>query len=195
MTADGWLLRAVPWIKPIEGGYSNRKADRGGPTGHGITIPTLHEAIALGIVPAGTTVQGLTWDQALAILKALYWDRCRCTDLPPGIDLAVYDGAVNSGVAQSSRWLQRAVLDAAGVAIADDGVIGWRTLVAVRTAANMGRAAQLLGSLLLQRRAFLDDFIEREPDQEANRKGWANRLADLETQCRALVGGTTEPAR
>ena len=65
----------------------------------------------------------ISHNQLAHIYKTGYWDSCKCDDLPPGVDLSVFDGAVNSGPARSARWLQCAV--GAG----QDGVIGPKTLM------------------------------------------------------------------
>ncbi|MFC0282394.1 glycosyl hydrolase 108 family protein [Camelimonas abortus] len=59
-----------------------------------------------------------------AIYRQQYWEKIRGDDLPPGVDYVVFDGAVNSGVAQSAKWLQRAL----GVRV--DGIIGNATIAA-----------------------------------------------------------------
>ena len=47
-----------------------------------------------------------------------YWKRAKCDQLPSGLDLAVFDWAVNSGVSRASKALQKII------GVKDDGVIG-----------------------------------------------------------------------
>ena len=44
-----------------------------------------------------------------AIYKGSYWDRIHGDDLPTGLDFAVFDAAVNSGIATATMWLQAAL--------------------------------------------------------------------------------------
>lgn len=88
---------------------------------------------------------GSTVEQLYEIYKSGYWDKCRCDDLPEGVDYVVFDQAVNSGPGQSAKWLQGVV----GVAV--DGGIGPRTLEA--TAQH--DAAQAITGMCDERLAFL----------------------------------------
>lgn len=64
-------------------------------------------------------------DHLADIYRKRYWDACRCDELPDGLDLAVFDTAVNTGPAQAARLLQRIV------GVTADGGIGPKTLAAV----------------------------------------------------------------
>ncbi len=71
-------------------------------------------------------VKHLTRFEAKNIYHTLYWQACVCDLLPEGIDLAVFDCAVNQGVRRSTYFLQKS----AGVKT--DYIIGPLTLNAVR---------------------------------------------------------------
>lgn len=109
-----------------EGGFVNNPADPGGATNLGITLKTL-EAFREKPV-SEDDVRNLTKDEAQEIYRANYWNTMKCDDLPPGIDLMVFDFGVNAGPQRSVKLLQRA----AGVT--DDGSVGPITLAAVRAA-------------------------------------------------------------
>lgn len=109
-----------------EGGFVNNPADPGGATNLGITLKTL-EAFREKPVTEDD-VRNLTRDEAQEIYRANYWNTMRCEDLPPGIDLMVFDFGVNAGPQRSVKLLQRA----AGVT--DDGSVGPITVAAVRAA-------------------------------------------------------------
>ena len=85
-----------------EGGYSDHPKDPGGKTRFGITLKTFRR-----LFPSGNFSK---LDKKLAgeIYRNDYWDRCRCDDLPPGIDLAVFDCAVNQGPPVARKLLQKA---------------------------------------------------------------------------------------
>ncbi len=95
-----------------EGGYTAGKNDPGGETKYGISKRSYpHLDIA-----------DLNLDDAKAIYKRDFWDRAQCDRLHPDLAFQVFDGAVNSGIGNSIRWLQ----EASGVAV--DGVVGPLTL-------------------------------------------------------------------
>ncbi|HSW63686.1 MAG TPA: putative peptidoglycan-binding domain-containing protein, partial [Dissulfurispiraceae bacterium] len=89
----------------------------------------------------------------------------RADELPAEVRYAVFDAAVNSGVRQAARWLQRAV------GVRDDGVIGPITLGAVRATDPQ----VLLRRMLAQRLRFMAGL----PNWPAFGRGWARRIADL----------------
>jgi lysozyme family protein len=149
-----------------EGGYVNDPADPGGETNWGITWPVLHEAARLGIVPDGTTIRGLSRDQAKAIYRAFFWERARMEELDGAIAFQVFDAAVNHGIETAIRMLQRAAR------VADDGNIGPVTLAAIR---GMSRTDGLI--LFIAERLDYWTRLKAWPDFG---KGWARRaVADL----------------
>ena len=60
------------------------------------------------------------------IYRSNYWNRCRCQDLPSGVDWAVFDFAVNAGTGRAAKALQQAV------EAEQDGSIGPLTLMKVK---------------------------------------------------------------
>ena len=142
-----------------EGDFSDHAADTGGKTRFGIT-----EAVAR---QAGYTgdMRALPVDLAKRIYLDSYWRPVRADDLPPGVRYIVFDGAVNSGPAQSALWLQRAL------GVTADGVIGPKTLAA----AYAKDAQQLKTAILAQRLRFMTSLT----NWPAFSRGWARRIADL----------------
>jgi lysozyme family protein len=142
-----------------EGDFSDHKDDKGGATRFGVT-----EAVAR---QAGYTgdMRTLPVELAKRIYLDSYWRPVRADDLPPGVRYIVFDGAVNSGPAQSALWLQRAL------GVTADGVIGPRTLAA----AYAKDAQQLKTAILAQRLRFMTSLT----NWPAFSRGWARRIADL----------------
>lgn len=147
-----------------EGGYTNNPADPGGETNWGITWPILNEAIGLTIVPAGTTIATLTREQSKPIYKALFWDRGHMDEYDGAIGFQAFDAAVNHGIQNALRILQRA----AGVA--DDGHIGPVTIAAVK--------AKSVTDMLMLYVAYRIKFWTKLSTWQTFGKGWANRAAD-----------------
>lgn len=76
----------------------------------------------------GVDIRNLTRAQAVDIYRRDFWQRVRGDELPREVAFQALDAAVNHGIGNAVRWMQRA----AGVA--DDGVIGPVTLAAVQRA-------------------------------------------------------------
>jgi lysozyme family protein len=142
-----------------EGGYVNHALDPGKATNMGIT-----EAVARRVGYKGA-MQDLPVDLAKRIYLEEYWKPVRAEELPSAVRYAVFDAAVNSGVKQSVLWLQRAL------GVADDGVLGPRTLAA----ANEGNPEALRARMIAQRMQFLT----RLSTFEVFGRGWMRRCADV----------------
>ncbi|MBP8287462.1 MAG: glycoside hydrolase family 108 protein [Rhodoferax sp.] len=107
----------------FEGGWANNPNDPGGATMMGITQRTYNSY--LGRDSSQDELRHISDAEVAAIYRKLYWDACRCDELPDGLDLAVFDTAVNTGPTQAARLLQRTV------GVPADGRIGPKTIVAV----------------------------------------------------------------
>lgn len=113
----------IPIILMSEGGYVNNPRDPGGPTNLGITQQTLSGW--LGHAASVADVQALTQAQVEPIYQADYYNAAHCHQLAAGVDLMIFDEAVNQGVGRAIRTLQQA----AGVTADDSsGRPPWRRL-------------------------------------------------------------------
>ena len=153
------FLTAFDKLLGHEGGFSNHKDDRGGATRYGIT-----ETVAREVGYRGD-MRELPLDLAQRIYKERYWVAVQAENLPPDVRYIVFDGAVNSGVAQAAKWLQRAC------GVKDDGVVGPQTI----RAANALHPDGLKRKILAQRLRFMATL----PNWPAFGRGWANRISDL----------------
>ena len=70
-------------------------------------------------------MKNITVDDIKPIYRTNYWERCRCQDLPSGVDWAVFEWALNSGPGRVAKALQRAV------GAYEDGAVGPQTLMAI----------------------------------------------------------------
>jgi lysozyme family protein len=139
-----------------EGGYVNNPADPGGETNWGITLRTAREAGYTG------AMRDLTREQAKGIYRISYWDRAKADQYDGAIGFQLFDAAVNNGIGQAIRFLQRAV------DMADDGVVGPLTLAAVRAAPVTDVLARFNAQRL--------DFYTRLSTWPTFGKGWARRI-------------------
>lgn len=110
-----------------EGGFTDDKRDRGnwtsGTVGVGLLKGTKYGVSAMTY--PSLDIRNLTVEDAQAIYKRDFWDKCRCDDLPAGVDFLLFDAAINHGASRAIRFLQ------AAVGAMQDGVIGTKTLLAV----------------------------------------------------------------
>jgi len=169
--AKGNFLACHTTTAKWEGGWSDHDADPGGATMFGITIATLSRWRGRDVTKA--EVKALTRAEAENIYKGWYWDKVRADDLPAGIDLVVYDYAVNSGPGRAIKHLQRVL------GVAEDGIIGQMTLAAVRAATP----EQIINKLCDQRMAFLKGL----PTWSTFGNGWTRRVSDVRTHALAMV--------
>lgn len=87
-----------------EGGWSDHPADPGGKTMYGITETRWHE-YQDKLKVKRTPVRNVTLAQAFKFYRGEFWLACGADKLFPGVDLAVYDASVNSGVSRGRKWL------------------------------------------------------------------------------------------
>ncbi|QTG13061.1 secretion activator protein [Agrobacterium tumefaciens] len=87
-----------------EGGWSDHPADPGGKTMYGITEARWHE-YQDKLKVKRTPVRNVTKAQALAFYRSEFWLACGADKLFAGVDLAVHDASVNSGVSRGRKWL------------------------------------------------------------------------------------------
>lgn len=119
------LAAGLAHIKEFEGGYVNDPDDPGGVTVWGVAWNRIGRTLGM----RKKDFLGMTWeDAAEKVFEPHYFIPAGCEDWPVGIDLVVFDTAVNQGVKASTRFLQRAVK------VKADGVIGPVTRGAVKSA-------------------------------------------------------------
>lgn len=164
-----------------EGGYVDHPSDPGGATNMGITHKTL--ARWRNISPwwnlPKAEVKALGRAEAARIYRASYWDRSKAGKLPAGLDLALFDFAVNSGPDRAIRTLQTEL----GVVV--DGQVGPLTLAAVAA-----RNTAALITALCDRRL---GFLNRLSTFPTFGKGWTNRVAAIRKAALAAAGTKTVP--
>ena len=90
-----------------EGGYVDHPDDPGGETNHGVTRAVYEQHVGRQVMDG--EMKSLVQEDVYPIYEEEYWNRAHCDDLPSGVDWAVFDWAVNSGVSRSARALQEIV--------------------------------------------------------------------------------------
>lgn len=147
-------------IDSIEGGAKLIR-DQGGLTRYGISQRAFpREDIA-----------NLTRERAEELYREHYWKPIHGDALPGALALVVFDGAVNHGVAQAVKLLQRELR------VTADGVLGPLTLSAAKT--YMPRV-ELVVRYLSGRLAFYDWLATNDPEKNGGSLlGWRRRLYRL----------------
>ncbi len=164
MTEQERFDRCLGAVLRLEGGYTEDPRDPGGPTNMGVTLSTLSQA--LGRPATRADIQALTPQAVSPIYRALYWTRTQCGDLAAGLDLMVFDAAVNMGPSVAAELLQTAL------GVGADGAVGPHTLAIARKAdpAPLVRAMSRLRAERYRRLAHFDVFG----------MGWLRRVQTVE---------------
>jgi lysozyme family protein len=150
--------QAFATIASIEVGFTDRdrQADPGGATKYGVT-----ERVARSWGYQGD-MRDLPLDTAKAIARTWYWDKYQCDQFDPRIAYQVFDTAYNGGY--PVKWLQECV------GSTPDGVIGAKTIAAVRAADATKVVAQFNAKRLL--------YLTELQNWPQNARGWARRIAN-----------------
>ena len=105
--ASGNFERCLAATLKWEGGYCNHPDDPGGPTMRGV-IQREYDAWRMKQGKRARPVHQIEEDELREIYRSEYWDAMDCGDLSAGMDLCVFDAAVNSGVARARVWYAQA---------------------------------------------------------------------------------------
>lgn len=175
MANEDRFERCLSEILRHEGGYVDHPDDPGGATNMGITRKTLARwrKVSPWTALPKSAVAALSRDEAARIYRASYWSVCKAGSMPPGLDLALFDFAVNSGPDRAVRVLQ------AALGVVADGEVGPLTLAAVGRA----DATRIVNALCDRRLAFLRGLASFS----IFGRGWTRRVAAIRAAALADV--------
>lgn len=154
-----------------EGGYVNHPKDPGGETNLGVTKRVYEEW-------GGTKeMVDLTVEDVEPIYEKKYWSRVKADDLPNGLDLCVFDFAVNAGPGRAAKYLQSMI----GTTV--DGGIGPNTLRAV------GNYVEEVGlqTAIENYQANRQRYYEKLNTFETFGRGWTRRVEETTAEAVALI--------
>ena len=154
-----------------EGNFVNHRNDPGGMTNLGVTRNVWRDWVNRDVDEA--EMRSLTPELVTPLYKARYWDACKCDELPLGIDYAVFDFAVNSGVGRASKTLQEAV----GASV--DGVIGKNTIAAAAKH-DPSELIKLFG-------AKKEMFYRSLGNFRIYGRGWLRRVAEVQKTAEVMI--------
>ena len=160
----------------FEGGWANHPNDPGGATMKGVTHKTY--ARYLGRDVSHDELRAIPDEHLADIYRRHYWDACRCDELPAGLDLAVFDTAVNTGPAQAVRLLQRII------GVSADGAIGPKTIAAI----NDYVVTHGLHTLIEAYTEARQGFYRLLPTYVHFGEGWRKRADHLADVAKSLSG-------
>lgn len=150
-----------------EGGFVNDSRDNGGMTNLGVTIRIWEEWV--GHPVSEKEMRSLTPMMVGPLYKRKYWDACHADELPSGLDYAVFDCAVNSGVGRAIKLLQ------ACVGAEPDGGYGSITSALVKKqSSDLFRLIDLFCARRLEFLSHLKSF-------PVFGKGWSKRVFEVES--------------
>lgn len=150
-----------------EGGWSDHKDDPGGATMKGVTLGTYSSF--LGRQASKQELRAIPWSHIVAIYRKGYWNKVWGDQLPRGVDLCVFDFAVNSGPGRALKTLQ------ASVGAKADGIMGPATLAAVRA---KGDPVAIISDVCQRRMTFLRG-LKHWPTFH---KGWTSRVNSVKVK-------------
>lgn len=185
-TAAERFSRCLDHVLAHEGGYVDHPKDPGGATNMGITRKTLarwRKVSPWWKLPRAA-VRSLGRAEAARIYEASYWQQVHGAELPAGLDLAVFDYAVNSGPSRAIRALQ------SSLKVKVDGRIGPLTLDALKARVAAASVAGLITALCDGRMGFL----QRLATFAVFGRGWSRRVADIRAAALAMAGADDLPS-
>jgi len=157
-----------------EGGWSDHPDDPGGATMKGVTLAVYRRFF--GAKKTKKDLRNITDAQLAKVYRTGYWDKCKCDDLPSGVDYAVFDSAVNSGPGRGAKWLQGAV------GAVQDGGIGPETLAKVK---SREPKTAIINDMLARRLAFLKSLRT----WGTFGRGWGRRVDGVRATALQMAGG------
>jgi lysozyme family protein len=157
-----------------EGGFVNHPQDPGGMTNLGVTKRVWEEWT--GHEVDEKQMRALTPDAVAPLYKRKYWDACRADELLDGVDYAVFDVAVNSGVGRAVKLLQSCV------GATPDGGFGSITMALTKKAEQDPKA---LIELYCAKRL---EFLQSLKTFETFGRGWSRRVAEVKDKALGMLG-------
>ena len=154
-----------------EGGYVNHPKDPGGETNMGVTKRVYEDF-------GGTKdMKELTREDVEPIYKKNYWDRVKGDDLPDGLDLMIFDFAVNAGTGRAAKFIQKLVNTTV------DGGIGPNTLGKIKEYVITYGIEETISSYALMRQ----NYYESLSTFDTFGRGWTRRVSEVTEKAKEWI--------
>ena len=154
---------ALEIILHHEGGYVNHPKDPGGETNLGVTKRVYED------FGGEKEMKDLTKADVEPIYKKNYWDRVKGDDLPEGLDLCIFDFAVNAGPGRAAKFIQRLVKTTV------DGGIGPNTLKCINDHVEHYGVSTTIDQYQSERQ----NYYESLSNFETFGRGWTRRVDEV----------------
>jgi lysozyme family protein len=164
--------RSLLLLLQHEGGFVNHPSDPGGMTNLGVTAKVWESWV--GHPVDEKQMRALTAEDVAPLYKRKYWDACRADELVSGLDYAVFDCAVNSGVGRAVKLLQGCVR------VVADGGIGPATMAAVNQAVPINLIEDFSNARL--------QFLKSLKTFPVFGKGWERRVNEVKEESLRMLG-------
>lgn len=171
--------RCLPLLLEHEGGNDDDPRDPGGRTSRGI-LQREWDVWRQAHPGLPSDVWQAPQEQVAAIYRQNYWDAMSCDDLPSGVDYAIFDYGVNSGIGRAPKVLQRIVIPSEV-----DGEIGPNTIAATLRV----DPRTLIGQICDERLAFLQGLST----WSTFGNGWSRRVSEVRANALTMTATPKEP--
>ena len=162
---------ALEVILHHEGGYVNHPKDPGGETNLGVTKRVYED------FGGEKEMKDLTKADVEPIYKKNYWDRVKGDDLPEGLDLCIFDFAVNAGPGRAAKFIQRLVNTTV------DGGIGPNTLKCINDHVdNYG-----VSTTIDQYQSERHNYYQSLSTFDTFGRGWTRRVDEVTEKAKSWI--------
>ena len=162
---------ALEVILHHEGGYVNHPKDPGGETNLGVTKRVYED------FGGEKEMKDLTKADVEPIYKKNYWDRVKGDDLPEGLDLCIFDFAVNAGPGRAAKFIQRLVNTTV------DGGIGPNTLKCINDHVEHYGVSTTIDQYQSERQ----NYYEGLSTFETFGRGWTRRVNEVTEKAKEWI--------
>ena len=162
---------ALEVILHHEGGYVNHPKDPGGETNLGVTKRVYED------FGGEKEMKDLTKADVEPIYKKNYWDRVKGDDLPEGLDLCIFDFAVNAGPGRAAKFIQRLVKTTV------DGGIGPNTLKCINDHVEHYGVSTAIDQYQSERQ----NYYESLSNFETFGRGWTRRVDEVTEKAKEWI--------
>lgn len=170
--------RCLDIVLHHEGGYVNHPRDPGGMTNMGITARTYEKFHKMrpGSVTQETMME-LTYEDVAPIYKQNFWDVIQADELPGGVDLSMFDMAVNAGPSRATHLMQGLF-----PTLARDGIMGPVTRGEIWDE-YYNYADELIFDYATERERYYKSL----PTFDAFGRGWLRRVEEVEDESIRMI--------
>jgi lysozyme family protein len=186
LTSEQALTKAFAFAQRWEGGYVNHPNDHGGATNLGVT-QRVYDQYRLDNGQSRQSVRYVTKQEAQAIYVQGYWNQVKGNQLSPLTSISLVDFAYNSGPSRAIHEMKRFLRENGyDIPITGEGrdvrneKLDSKTIEATKAYVSQHGDEKLAQGINIERRQFVQNIVDRNPDQEVFLKGWNNRISSLE---------------